>query len=84
MGAASLLATVALILRAGVVGLPIGSALGLSVLLRTLAAAAIGRMERMPTIVAASVLFGIVEQAVVWHTGSSDIVDLVSFLLTQK
>ncbi|MBA3652853.1 MAG: ABC transporter permease [Actinobacteria bacterium] len=78
---ASLLATVALILRAGVVGLPLGSALGLSVLLRTLAAAAIGRMDRMPTIVVASILFGIVEQSVVWHTGSSDIVDLVSFLV---
>src|SRR5205085_362027 len=37
---ASLLATVALILRAGVVGLPIGSALGLPLLLPTLAAAA--------------------------------------------
>jgi branched-chain amino acid transport system permease protein len=80
-GVAALLATTALILRAGVVGLPLGSALGLSVLLRTLAAAAIGRMEKMPTIVAASVLFGVVEQAVVWHTGSSDMVDLVSFIV---
>ena len=78
---ASLLATVALILRAGVVGLPIGTALGLSVLLRTLAPAAIGRMERMPTIVVAALLFGVVEQAVVWHTGNTDIVDLVSFLV---
>jgi branched-chain amino acid transport system permease protein len=78
---ASLLATVALILRAGVIGLPIGSALGLPLLLPTLAAAAIGRMERMPTIVVAAVLFGVVEQSVVWHTGSGDIVDLVSFLV---
>jgi len=78
---ASLLATVALILRAGVVGLPIGSALGLSVLLRTLAPAAIGRMERMPTIVGAALLFGVIEQAVVWHTGSNDVVDLVSFVV---
>ena len=77
---ASLLATVAVILRAGVVGLPIGSALGLSVLVRTLAAAAIGRMERMPTIVGASLVLGIVESAVVWHTGRSDIVDLVVFI----
>jgi len=78
---ASLLATVALILRAGVVGLPIGSALGLPLLLPTLAAAAIGRMERMPTIVLAAVAFGIVEQSVVWHTGNADIVDLVSFIV---
>src|SRR5438045_9172931 len=46
---ASLLSTVALILRAGVIGLPIGSALGLSLLLPTLAAAAIGRRENVPT-----------------------------------
>jgi ABC-type branched-subunit amino acid transport system permease subunit len=78
---AALLATVALILRAGVVGLPIGSALGLPILLPTLAAAAIGRMERMPTVVLAAVLFGVVEQAVVWHTGNGDIVDLVSFVI---
>jgi len=75
------LATVGMILRAGVVGLPIGSALGLSVLLRTLAAASIGRMEKMPTIVAASLGLGVVESAVVWHTGRSEIVDLVVFLV---
>ena len=80
-GVASLLATVALILRAGVLGLPIGSALGLPLLLPTLAAAAIGRMERMPTIVVAAVGFGIIEQSVVWHTGNADVVDLVSFLV---
>jgi branched-chain amino acid transport system permease protein len=78
---AALLSTVALILRAGVVGLPIGTALGLSVLLRTLAAAVIGRMEKMPTIVVASLMMGIIEQAVVWHTGSDDIVNLVVFIV---
>ena len=78
---ASSLATVGMILRAGVVGLPIGSALGLSVLLRTLAAASIGRMEKMPTIVAASLGLGVVESAVVWHSGRSEIVDLVVFLV---
>jgi branched-chain amino acid transport system permease protein len=78
---AALLATVGVLLRAGVVGLPIGSALGLSVLLRTLAAAVIGRMERMPTIVAASLGLGILEQAVVWHSGSTDDVDLIVFVV---
>lgn len=78
---AALLATVGVLLRAGVVGLPIGTALGLSVLLRTLAAAAIGRMERMPTIVAASLGLGILEQAVVWHSGSTDDVDLIVFVV---
>jgi branched-chain amino acid transport system permease protein len=78
---AALLATVGVLLRAGVVGLPIGSALGLSVLLRTLAAAVIGRMERMPTIVVASLGLGIVEQAVVWHSGNTDSVDLIIFVV---
>ena len=75
------LATVALILRAGVVGLPLGQALGWQLLLPVLAAAVIGRLERMPTIVAASLLFGVVEQAVVWHTGKGELVDLVLFLV---
>jgi branched-chain amino acid transport system permease protein len=78
---AALLATVGVILRAGVVGLPIGTALGLSVLLRTLTAAVIGRMEKMPTIVGASILLGVIEQAAVWHTGNSDVVDLVLFVV---
>ncbi|HVT78887.1 MAG TPA: ABC transporter permease [Acidimicrobiales bacterium] len=78
---AALLSTVALILRAGVVGLPVGSAIGVSLLLPTLGAAVLGRMEKMPTIVVGAVAFGVVEQAVVWHTGSADIVDLVSFLV---
>jgi branched-chain amino acid transport system permease protein len=75
------LATVSVILRAGVVGLPFGSALGLSVLLRTLAAACIGRMEKMPTIVGASLVLGIVEQSAVWGTHKSEIVDLIVFLV---
>src|SRR5205807_7923426 len=43
---ATLLAFIGLFLRAGVVGLPIGTALGLSLLVRALAAAVIGRMEK--------------------------------------
>src|SRR5207302_1940347 len=78
---AALLATISVILRAGVVGLPFGSALGLSVLLRTLAAASIGRMEKMPTIVAASLGLGIVEQSAVWGTGRSEIVDFIVFVI---
>jgi branched-chain amino acid transport system permease protein len=78
---AALLATISVILRAGIVGLPFGSALGLSVLLRTLAAASIGRMEKMPTIVAASLGLGIVEQSAVWGTGRSEIVDFIVFVI---
>jgi branched-chain amino acid transport system permease protein len=78
---AALLATIGVLLRAGVVGLPIGSPLGVSVLMRTLAAAVVGRMERMPTIVVASVMLGVVEQAAVWHTGNTDLVDVIIFLV---
>jgi branched-chain amino acid transport system permease protein len=77
----SLLATVALLLWAGVLGLPIGSPLGLDVLLIVLGAAALGRFENMQLIAGASILLGIVEQSVVWHTGSSDLVYLVVFLV---
>jgi branched-chain amino acid transport system permease protein len=78
---AALLATISVILRAGIVGLPFGSALGLSVLLRTLAAASIGRMEKMPTIVGASLVLGVVEQSAVWGTGRSEIVDFIVFVI---
>jgi branched-chain amino acid transport system permease protein len=78
---AALLATISVILRAGIVGLPFGSALGLSVLLRTLAAATIGRMEKMPTIVGASLALGVVEQSAVWGTGRSEIVDFIVFVV---
>ena len=77
--AATLLATIALFLRAGVVGLPIGSALGLPILLRALAAAVIGRMERFATIFIAAVGIGIIEQSVVWHTRKALLVDPVLF-----
>jgi branched-chain amino acid transport system permease protein len=78
---ATLLATVGLILRAGVVGLPIGSALGLPILVRALAASVIGRMERLPTIFVASLGIGIIEQAVVWHTGRGLLVDPILFVV---
>jgi branched-chain amino acid transport system permease protein len=76
---ATLLASVALFLRAGVVGLPIGSALGLPILLRALAAAVIGRFEKLGTIFVASAGIGIIEQAVVWHTRTGLLVDPILF-----
>jgi branched-chain amino acid transport system permease protein len=64
---ATVLAFLAVFLRAGIVGLPIGQVLGPAILLRALAAAVIGRMERLPTVVGAAVLLGVVEQSVLWH-----------------
>jgi branched-chain amino acid transport system permease protein len=71
---ASLLSTMALILRAGIVGLPIGTVLGPTVLVAALAAAVIGRMEKLPTVFVAAVGLGILEQSIVWHTGRSVLV----------
>lgn len=76
---AAVLSTTAMLLRAGIVGLPIGQVVGPTVLLQALAAAVIGRMERLPTIVAAAIGIGIIEQSIVWHTGRSVIVAPILF-----
>lgn len=65
----TVLAFVTVFLRSGVISVPIGSALGVTVLVRALAAAVIGRMESFPRIAAAAVGLGIVEQAIVYDTG---------------
>jgi branched-chain amino acid transport system permease protein len=68
-------------LRAGIVGLPLGTVLGPAILLRALAAAVIGGMERLPTIVVAAVGLGIVEQSVVWGWGQRQYVEPVLFAI---
>jgi branched-chain amino acid transport system permease protein len=78
---ASVLATLAIFLRAGIVGLPIGSILGPAILLRALAAAVIGRMERLPTIFVAAVGLGIIEQSIVWHTGRALLAAPIIFVI---
>jgi branched-chain amino acid transport system permease protein len=65
---ASALAFVTMFLRAGVVGLPIGTVLGPAILLRALAAVVIGRMDDLPRITAAAIGLGIIEQTIVWNT----------------
>ena len=64
---AGVLAFLALFLRAGVVGLPIGSALSFGVLLRALAALMLGRLTHLPTIVASSLAIGVLEMGVDWN-----------------
>jgi branched-chain amino acid transport system permease protein len=64
---AAALAFLALFLRAGVSGLPIGSALSLDFLVRALAALIIGRMTHLPTITAAAVSLGVLEMGVDWN-----------------
>ncbi len=78
---AAVLSTVALILRAGIIGLPIGQVLGPGVLLRALAACVIGRMERLGVIFVAAVALGVVEMSIVWDTGRSVLVDPILFVV---
>jgi ABC-type branched-subunit amino acid transport system ATPase component/branched-subunit amino acid ABC-type transport system permease component len=78
---ATLLATISLILRAGIIGLPLGSAFGPAILLRALTAAVIGRMENFVAIFLASCGLGAVETIVVWNKGSGDLVDPIMFVI---
>jgi branched-chain amino acid transport system permease protein len=63
------LAFVTVFLRAGVTDFPIGSALGVLVLVRALAATVIGRMDEFPRIASAAIGLGIAENAVNVETG---------------
>jgi ABC-type branched-subunit amino acid transport system ATPase component/ABC-type branched-subunit amino acid transport system permease subunit len=78
---AAVLAFLAVFLRAGIVGLSIGTVLGPSLLLPALAAAVIGRMERLPTIVLAAIGLGIIEQSVVWGWNQPSDVEPVLFVV---
>lgn len=78
---ASALAFVAMFLRAGVIGLPLGSVLGPAVLVRALAACVIGRMENLTRVFLAAVGLGILEQAIVWDTGGSTLVAPILFVV---
>ncbi len=64
---AAVLAFLALFLRSGMIGLPIGSALSLDFLLKALAALIIGRMTHLPTITAAAISLGVLEMGVDWN-----------------
>ena len=78
---ATVIATVGMILRAGVLGLPLGSAFGPQILLRALAAAVIGRMENLAVIFAAACAIGVVEVAIIWNEGSALLIDPVLFVI---
>jgi branched-chain amino acid transport system permease protein len=77
----TVLAFVTVFLRAGVISVPIGSVLGIAVLVRALAAAVIGRMESFPRITAAAIGLGIVEQSIVYDTGRDIYVFPVIFVI---
>ena len=67
---ASVLAFLAMYLRAGAVGLPIGEVLAPTFLVQALAAAVFGRFERFTTIAAAAIGLGIVDQSMTFQAGN--------------
>jgi branched-chain amino acid transport system permease protein len=76
---ASVLAFVSLYLRAGVVGLPLGTVLGPAILIRSLAACVIGRMENLAVIFWSAIGLGILEQGVFWNLERRALVSPVIF-----
>ena len=77
---ATMLSALAVFLRAGIVGLPIGRLLGPSILVRALAAVVMARMERLPTIFAASAVLGVLESALIFQ-GQATLVDPIMFVV---
>jgi branched-chain amino acid transport system permease protein len=78
---AAVLAFLAVFLRAGVVGVPLGEVLGPSILVRALAACVIGRMTNLPLIFLGAVTLGMLEQSVVFETGRSALVAPILFVV---
>jgi branched-chain amino acid transport system permease protein len=77
-GIAAFLSSVAVLLRTPIVGFSSFTSVtgsGNALLLRTLAAAVIGRMESLPRTVIAAIGLGIFENAVIWNTSNSVISD---------
>ena len=64
---AAVLAFLALFLKSGITGVPLGSAVGLPTMLQALAALVIGRFERLPTIACMALALGILRAGVLWN-----------------
>jgi len=67
---ASGLSFLALFLRAGILGIPLGAALSLVALVQALAALVIGRLRHLPTVAATAVALGVLEYGVAWNASS--------------
>ncbi len=70
-GVAALLAFTATFLRAGILGLPVGTVLSLGILLRSLTALLLGGLTRLPAIGATAVALGVLELGIDWHQGET-------------
>ena len=66
---AALLAFAATFLRAGILGLPVGSVLSLGILLRSLTALLLGGLVHLPVIGLSAVALGVLELGIDWHQG---------------
>jgi branched-chain amino acid transport system permease protein len=77
---AGVLSFAGLFLRAGVIGLPVGSAFSLNVLLLAFAALTLGRLTDLPCVAVSAVALGVLEQGVVWN----DTVNLGLFTLDAR
>ena len=60
---------------AGILGLPVTSALSLGILLRSLAALMLGRMTNLPAIGTSAIALGVLETGVAWNAESPLLID---------
>lgn len=88
---AAVLSFCSVALTAGVASLPFGFGLGLTVLLRALAALVVGRMTHLVAIAATAVALGVLESGIRWNTGESWLVSpflaaliVISLLLERR
>ena len=68
---AALLAFTATFLRAGILGLPVGSVLSLGILLRSLTALLLGGMTRLTVIGSSAIALGVLELGIDWNQGAT-------------
>jgi branched-chain amino acid transport system permease protein len=78
---AGFLAGVTIFLRAPIVGITADGTLGYNILLYTLAAAVVARMESIPLALGAGIGIGILEQASVQATGSGNLASALMLLI---
>ncbi len=67
---AAVLAFLALFFRSSIFGLPVGGQLGVLFFLRALTAAVVGRLTDLKTVLATSIVLGILQQGIIWNTDS--------------
>jgi branched-chain amino acid transport system permease protein len=67
---ASLLSFLALFLRAGILGVPWGTAIGATALVPAIAALAIGQLRDLPAIAVTAISLGVLEYGVSWNASS--------------